>query len=202
MTAPAHQDGCQPARALTRTFDVNGAVQPVRVMPGTTLAAILREQLGLTSVKLACERGECGACTVLVGGRPRMSCVTLATLVDEEVTTAEGLAEETADLRAAFADGAAFQCGFCTPAHIVHAAALLRAGLPADADEAAAYCRRMLSGNICRCTGYAAIVEAVCATARRRAEATARSRTETTTRDQADATARRRAGKAATGGHG
>jgi aerobic-type carbon monoxide dehydrogenase small subunit (CoxS/CutS family) len=168
-SAQHHDSGCQAAGALTRTFDVNGAVRPVRVMPGTTLATMLREQFGLTSVKLACERGECGACTVLVGGRPRMSCVTLATLVDEDVTTAEGLAEETADLRAAFADGAAFQCGFCTPAHVVHAAALLRAGLPGD--EAAAYCRRMLSGNICRCTGYTAIIEAVCATARRRADA-------------------------------
>lgn len=154
-----------------RTLNVNGMVQPVRVMPGTTLAAVLRGQLGLISVKLACERGECGTCTVLVGGRPRMSCVTLAALVDEEVTTAEGLADETADLREAFADGGAFQCGFCTPGYVVHAAALLRTGLPGDADEAAARCRHALSGNICRCTGYAAIIEAVCETARRRAAA-------------------------------
>lgn len=158
---------------MIRTLNVNGAVEPVRVAPGTVLATLLREQPGLTSVKLACERGECGACTVLVGGRPRLSCMTLAELVEEEeMTTAEGLADETADLRAAFADAGAFQCGFCTPGHIVHAAALLRAGLPGDAAEAASHCRHALSGNICRCTGYAAIVDAVCATARCRAGAT------------------------------
>ena len=152
-----------------RTITVNGKPEQVRLAPGTTLAALLRDQLGLISVKLACERGECGACTVLVGGQPRMSCVTLAELVDDEVTTAEGLAGETAGLRAAFADRGAFQCGFCTPGHIVHAAALLRDGLPDDPAEADRRCRQALSGNICRCTGYAAIVEAVCATARQRA---------------------------------
>ncbi|MEU0480497.1 2Fe-2S iron-sulfur cluster-binding protein [Streptosporangium sp. NPDC006013] len=151
------------------TFTVNGTTRAACTAPGTTLASVLRDQLGLTSVKLACERGECGACTVLVGGRPRLSCVTLAVLVDEEVTTAEGLAEESADLRAAFADRGAFQCGFCTPGHIVHATALLRSGLPAAPERAAPRVRRELSGNICRCTGYAAIVEAVCETARLRA---------------------------------
>ncbi|GAA3411549.1 (2Fe-2S)-binding protein [Streptosporangium vulgare] len=151
------------------TFTVNGTTRAVRTAPGTTLASLLRDQLGLTSVKLACERGECGTCTVLVGGRPRLSCVTLAALVDEEVTTAEGLAEESADLRAAFADRGAFQCGFCTPGHVVHATALLRGGLPAAPERAARHVRRELSGNICRCTGYTAIVEAVCETARRRA---------------------------------
>jgi aerobic-type carbon monoxide dehydrogenase small subunit (CoxS/CutS family) len=151
-----------------RTLTVNGMAERVQATPGTTLATLLRDQFGLISVKLACERGECGACTVLIGGRPRLSCVTLVDLVDDDVTTAEGLADETADLRAVFADHGAFQCGFCTPGHIVHAAALLRDGLPGDTALAAQHVRHALSGNICRCTGYAAIVDAVCATARRR----------------------------------
>lgn len=150
---------------------VNGRTGDAAAPPGTVLATVLRERFGATSVKLACERGECGACTVLVAGRPRLSCVTPVELVDGEVTTAEGLAEESADLRAAFADLGAFQCGFCTPGQVVHSTALLRAGLPADAERARALARAELSGNICRCTGYAAIIEAVCATARARAEA-------------------------------
>ncbi len=149
---------------------VNGQTRDLTAAPGTVLASVLRERFGATSVKLACERGECGACTVLVAGRPRLACATLVELVDGEVTTAEGLAGESADLRAAFADLGAFQCGFCTPGQVVNATALLRAGLPADAEQARAKARAHMSGNICRCTGYAAIIEAVCATARARAE--------------------------------
>jgi aerobic-type carbon monoxide dehydrogenase small subunit (CoxS/CutS family) len=146
----------------------NGSTAEVVVSAGTTLAGVLRDQLGLISVKLACGRGECGACTVLVDGRPRMACVTLAGLVTGEVSTAEGLAEETADLRAAFADRGAFQCGFCTPGQIVHAAAILRGPLPDQPADRQRWVRSRLSGNLCRCTGYAAIVDAVCAVADRR----------------------------------
>ena len=94
-----------------------------------------------------------------------MSCVTLAALVRGEVTTIEGLADEARDLREAFADAGAFQCGYCTPGQIVRAAALLRQGTPAGEQAV----RFEMSGNICRCTGYTQIVDAVLSTARRRA---------------------------------
>ena len=147
---------------------VNGEQVEVMTVPRTTLASVLRDQLGLTSVKVACGRGECGACTVLVSGLPTMACITLAQLASE-VTTAEGLEDESADLRLAFADHGAFQCGYCTPGQIVHATALLRGDLPADADQRRVTIRHALSGNVCRCTGYQAIVEAVAATAAQRA---------------------------------
>lgn len=146
---------------------VNGAPVEATARPRTSLAEVLREQVGLTSVKLACERGECGACTVLIGGQPRMSCITPAHLVRQDVTTAEGLADEVGALREAFADRGAFQCGFCTSGHLVHAAALLREGLPTDIDPEA-HVRHRLSGNICRCTGYNGLVDAVCAVDRER----------------------------------
>jgi carbon-monoxide dehydrogenase small subunit/xanthine dehydrogenase YagT iron-sulfur-binding subunit len=146
---------------------VNGAETTVTTEPRTSLARVLRDQLRLTSVKLACERGECGACTVLVDGVPRMSCITPARLVRGEVVTAEGLGEETEQLRGAFADHGAFQCGFCTSGQLVHAAAILREPLPAGEDREA-YVRQRLAGNLCRCTGYNGLVDAVCAVAERR----------------------------------
>ncbi len=136
---------------------VNGACAAHDIAASDSLLALLRDRLKLTGAKSACERGECGACTVLVGGRPRMACVTLAAQVSEPVETIEGLADEARDLRAAFADCGAFQCAFCTPGMVVRGVALLRAGLPATDDEL----RRALSGNLCRCTGYQSIVEAL-----------------------------------------
>jgi aerobic-type carbon monoxide dehydrogenase small subunit (CoxS/CutS family) len=152
---------------------VNGERHDGPANASVTLAELLREELGLTSVKTACGLGECGACTVLVDGCPVLACVTLAARTHGEVTTAEGLAGtgEADDLRAAFAEYGAFQCGFCTPGHVVHAAALLRRGLPQPADEQARFVREQLCGNLCRCTGYGAIVAAVCATAARRVAA-------------------------------
>lgn len=136
-----------------------------------SLAAVLREDLDLVAAKVACGRGECGACTVLVDGRPTMSCVTAAGLVRGPVETLESLADEVTDLREEFADTGAFQCGFCTPGQLVHAAALARRAteLVAEPDLPTAV-RTRLSGNICRCTGYQAITGAVCAVLRRRAE--------------------------------
>lgn len=119
---------------------------------------------GKHAAKEACGRGECGACTVLVGDRAVMSCTMLAALVTDEVTTAAGLGDAAADLRAAFADHAAFQCGFCTPGQVVRAEAVLRASVDRSRDEIV----RELSGNVCRCTGYRQIVDAVCAVAQSR----------------------------------
>ncbi|NKQ51707.1 2Fe-2S iron-sulfur cluster binding domain-containing protein [Amycolatopsis sp. K13G38] len=135
---------------------VNGETVSVDVRGLRSLADVLRNDLGLTANKIACGRGECGACTVLIGGEPRMACTTPAVLVREEVETSEGLAQESADLRRSFADHGAFQCGFCTPGQVVHAVALLRGGIR-DAGQV----RHALSGNICRCTGYQAIVDCV-----------------------------------------
>ena len=149
----------------TRRLRVNGQDVDVDVAPGDSLLHVLRDRLRLTGAKEACGRGECGACTVLVDGTPVMACVTLAMLVRGEVTTIEGLADEARDLREAFADAGAFQCGYCTPGQIVRATALLRQGMPVGEQAV----RFEMSGNICRCTGYTQIVDAVLSTARRRA---------------------------------
>ena len=148
-----------------RRLRVNGREANVDVAPGDTLLHVLREQLRLTGAKESCGRGECGACTVLLDGQPVMSCVMLASLVRGEVTTIEGIAEEARDLREAFADAGAFQCGFCTPGQIVRAQALLRG--PSVPDERSI--REGMSGNVCRCTGYTQIVDAVLTTASKRA---------------------------------
>jgi aerobic-type carbon monoxide dehydrogenase small subunit (CoxS/CutS family) len=138
---------------------INGEIQidQKQLPPGTRLIDVLREQVGLTGTKEGCGRGECGACTVLVDGRPVLSCIVLAARVSGAVETVEGLAEESTALRAAFARRAAFQCGFCTPGQIVRGTALLRRGLP----ETEADLRTAMSGNICRCTGYEGIVDAL-----------------------------------------
>lgn len=137
---------------------VNGVDREVDAEPGERLLDVLRERLGLRGSKKACGLGECGACTVLLDGRPVMSCITLASRA-QDVETIEGVAEtpEGLALREAFADEGAFQCGFCTPGQVVRGVALLRAGVPHDDTEA----RHEMSGNICRCTGYSAILAAL-----------------------------------------
>jgi aerobic-type carbon monoxide dehydrogenase small subunit (CoxS/CutS family) len=150
---------------VRKTLTVNGRAPLVEFEPGDSLLDVLRDRLRLTGAKEACGRGECGACTVLVDGTPVMSCVMLASLARGEVTTIEGIADEARDLREAFADAGAFQCGFCTPGQIVRAAALLR-DVP-DLDERTV--RFQMSGNVCRCTGYTQIVDAVLTTSRKRA---------------------------------
>jgi aerobic-type carbon monoxide dehydrogenase small subunit (CoxS/CutS family) len=147
---------------------VNGQRREIETSAGAMLLDILRERLGLTGTKEACGRGECGACTVQIGGVPRLACITLAELVDAPVTTIEGLGAEWDDLRRAFADQGGFQCGFCTSGQIVHAAAILAEGLPENGAEAERELRHRLSGNICRCTGYVGIIDAVMAAARAR----------------------------------
>jgi aerobic-type carbon monoxide dehydrogenase small subunit (CoxS/CutS family) len=140
---------------------VNGQSVEVDAPAGAMLLDVLRDGLRLTGTKAGCRRGECGACTVLMGGRPIMACMQLAGLVEGPIVTVEGLGADADRLAAAFADCGAFQCGFCTSGQMVHAWSLIRDGLPSDPDAAEIFVRQALSGNICRCTGYAGIVQAV-----------------------------------------
>ena len=156
---------------MSYALRVNGRHIESDLAPGTTLLALCRDGLGLRGTKEACGRGECGACTVLVDGLPVASCVQLAKFVEGDVTTIEGLAEESRDLRAAFAEFGGFQCGYCTAGQIVHATAILRTLADETVRAPETYVRRQLSGNICRCTGYVGIVEAVLQTHRRRMSA-------------------------------
>ncbi len=139
---------------------VNGERHVVAVPPQRTLLEALREDLDLTGTKHACELGECGACTVLVDGEPRLSCLTLAVEAEgRELTTVEGLASADGlhPLQAAFTELAAAQCGYCTPGMLLTAKALLDRNPEPSREET----RQALSGNLCRCTGYAKILEAV-----------------------------------------
>ena len=136
---------------------VNGAVLPAGEPPvGRTLAETLRDELGLTGTKIACNEGHCGACTVLVDGVPTLSCITLVHGVDgAEVTTIEGLRDHP--MVASFVRADALQCGFCTPGQIVSAVALVEAA-PEPTDE---QIRHRMAGNICRCGAYPKIEEAI-----------------------------------------
>ncbi len=141
---------------------VNGEARGATVEPRVTLADFLRERCHLTGTHLGCEHGVCGACTVLVDGAAVRSCLVFAVQADgAEVTTIEGLGSPDGDLstvQAAFRDCHGLQCGFCTPGFVVSATAFLR-DHPNPTDE---QIREALSGNLCRCTGYQGIVEAVC----------------------------------------
>jgi carbon-monoxide dehydrogenase small subunit len=139
---------------------VNGKAVDVAVPVRTTLADCLRQNLRLTGTHLGCEHGVCGACTVIVNGSAVRSCLMLAVQAeDAEVVTVEGLSNDEAltPLQASFLKHGALQCGFCTPGMITTAHALLSEEPDCDADRV----RDVLSGNLCRCTGYIPIVEAV-----------------------------------------
>ena len=139
---------------------VNGEPHAVALSPERTLLEVLREDLDLTGTKHGCELGECGACTVLVDGEPRLSCLTLAVEVESrEIITVEGMASEDGlhPLQRAFVELSAAQCGYCTPGMLLTAKALLDANPSPTRDET----KQALSGNLCRCTGYAKILEAV-----------------------------------------
>jgi xanthine dehydrogenase YagT iron-sulfur-binding subunit len=141
---------------------VNGAPRDITLAdPRVTLLDLLREQLHLTGTKKGCDRGQCGACTILVDGRRINSCLALAVSHDgAEITTIEGVArgEELHPLQAAFIVHDGFQCGFCTPGQIMSALGLLREGQAGcDAERV----REGMSGNLCRCGAYAGITEAV-----------------------------------------
>jgi len=147
-------------RKTTITLRVNGDETDVAFAPHKTLLEVLREDLALTGTKHGCELGECGACAVLVDGKPILSCLLLGLEADgADVRTIEGLADGPTlhPLQAAFADLGAAQCGYCTPAMLLTAKALLDHTPSPTMDEI----RRALSGVLCRCTGYIAILNAV-----------------------------------------
>ncbi len=139
---------------------VNGREESVDAAPGATLLEVLREDLGLTGTKEGCAEGECGACTVLVDGRPVDSCLFAAHAAwGGSVTTIEGIAQADtlSDLQKAMIKAGAVQCGFCTPGFVMTITALLTDNAHPTEDEV----RTALAGNICRCTGYSQIVDAV-----------------------------------------
>lgn len=151
------------------TLTVNGSIRKVTIDQDESLLHVVRNKFGLIGSKEGCGMGECGACTVLVNSKPVMSCLTLAILAaDKDVVTIEGIEQHSLALRRAFADRGAFQCGFCTSGQIVRANALLAdtALKTMSGDARERYIRKQMSGNICRCTGYNAIVDAILDVAR------------------------------------
>ena len=146
--------------AIPVTLRLNGREAAFAVEPEVTLLDLLRERAGLTGTKKGCDRGQCGACTVLVNGRRTLSCLALAVAhAGDEITTIEGLAQDGAlhAVQAAFVEHDAFQCGFCTSGQILSALAVLNEGRARTEDEI----REAMSGNLCRCGAYANIVAAV-----------------------------------------
>lgn len=151
---------------VTLSFTLNGRPVRVETSPGRRALDLLRDDLGLTAAKEGCGSGECGACAVLVDGEARLSCLMLAAqLQGREVVTAEGLGslEQPHPLQAAFAANGAVQCGYCTPGMTVAASELLARNPSPEQGEV----REALSGNLCRCTGYVKIVDAVMDAARK-----------------------------------
>jgi xanthine dehydrogenase YagT iron-sulfur-binding subunit len=153
------------------TLQINGEKHELAVDTRATLLDVLRERLDLTGAKKGCDHGQCGACTVLVGGRRANACLLLAVAVRDEVTTIEGLADgdELHPMQAAFVEHDAFQCGYCTPGQICSAIGMLdelREGWPSSVTEGEPQLsereiRERMSGNLCRCGAYANIVPAI-----------------------------------------
>jgi len=142
------------------TLNVNNEIHEVMVYPNRTLLEVLRDDLHLTGTKESCGEGVCGSCTVLINGTPVRSCLTLAVAAQsKEITTIEGLSvgEKLHPVQEAFVNHHAIQCGFCTPGVILTAYALLKE----NPNPTEVEIRRAISGNICRCTGYAKMVEAI-----------------------------------------
>jgi len=150
----------RPIHREVLTLYVNGEDHQVLVPVHKTLLEVLREDLGLTGTKHGCELGECGTCTVLIEGEPQLSCLLLPIQIEgRDITTVEGLGStsELHPLQRAFAELGAAQCGYCTPGMLLAARALLDENPSPDRDQI----RAALAGNLCRCTGYSKIVEAV-----------------------------------------
>jgi aerobic-type carbon monoxide dehydrogenase small subunit (CoxS/CutS family) len=153
-------------RSVLENLTINGEPAEVAFAPYKTLLEVLREELGLTGTKHGCELGECGACAVLIDGEPQLSCLVLAVeCAGRSIDTVEGLARgaQLHPLQAAFADLGAAQCGYCTPGILMTAKALLEKE-PAPSRERI---KDAVSGNLCRCTGYQQIFEAIEEAARR-----------------------------------
>jgi len=141
-------------------LNVNGDTHEVLVSPNNTLLEVLRDKLGLMGTKRGCDLGACGACTVLIDGEAYLSCIMLAVDArDKEIVTIEGLAEgkELHPLQQAFVEKGALQCGFCTPGMILTAKAIL----DEEAHPTEEVIKKKMAGNLCRCTGYKKIVEAI-----------------------------------------
>ncbi|HZO50198.1 MAG TPA: (2Fe-2S)-binding protein [Gaiellaceae bacterium] len=145
---------------VAATLTVNGAAYPVELHPHTSLLAAVRDAIGLTGSKEGCDDSECGACMMLLDGEPVNSCSYLALQAEgREITTVEGLAPpgQLSKLQRAFLDHGGVQCGFCTPGMLISATALISRTTAPTEDEV----RTALAGNLCRCTGYETIVNAV-----------------------------------------
>jgi len=141
------------------TFTINGKARKEPVEANTLLVNLIRERLTLTGTKYACGIGECGACTVLINGKPALSCLTLAAEADgKDVVTIEGLNDKISTvLRETFLEEGAVQCGFCTPGFLVMSSYLLKEKPKPTEDEVKKY----VKGNLCRCTGYIGVIRAI-----------------------------------------
>lgn len=152
-------------KPITITFTLNGETLTATTAPNRLLVDFLRKDLGLTSVKKGCGEGECGSCTVICNGRAITSCTALAGQIDgAKIITVEGLGKDGKldRLQESFMDTGAVQCGFCTPGMLLSAKALLMENPCPGREEI----KRAISGNLCRCTGYTKIIDAVAAAAK------------------------------------
>jgi len=142
------------------TFKLNNETRSIGVDPGEVLLDVLRDKLGMKSPKCGCDRGDCGACSVLLDGKGVRSCLILAIEVNgHEITTVEGLSlNDLSPVQQAFLNNNSFQCGFCAPGFIISATELLNENPNPSKDKV----KEALAGNLCRCTGYMPIIDAVC----------------------------------------
>ena len=155
-----HREGLRDVERVVLTLDVNGEARQLLVPSHKTLLEVLREDMQLTGTKHGCELGECGTCTVLIDGKPQLSCLLLPIQLEgRAITTVEGMANgsDLHPLQVAFAELGAAQCGYCTPGILLAARSLLEENPRPARDEI----REALAGNLCRCTGYTKILQAV-----------------------------------------